>query len=123
MPSPSSPSPEPDRRTIEDSEDRTDPSLEPSPLRRRIEQASLPALKALAKVPVWLPFLLLLALLIGGGFLGGPIGWTLVGLALAFILWLLYLSWPRLSGVERMMRLTVLLLFLVVAITQLVPRG
>lgn len=98
-------------------------TLEPGPVRRRIEQASVPALEALGKVPVWLPFLLILALLVGGGFLGGPVGWLLVSVAMAFILWLLYLSWPRLSGVERLMRLTVLLLFVVIAVVQLVPRG
>ncbi|MFX0539334.1 DUF6703 family protein [Ornithinimicrobium sp. Y1847] len=98
-------------------------TTEPGPLRRQIESASRPALEALAKLPVWLPFLVLLLLLIGGGFLGGPAGWVLVGVALLFILWLFYLSWPRLSGVERLMRSAVLLLFLVVAIVQLVPRG
>lgn len=95
----------------------------PGPLRRRIEQASLPALEMLARLPVWLPFLVLLLLMVGGGFLGGVVGWVLVGAALLFILWLLYLSWPRLTAVERVMRLAVLLLFLVVAVTQLVPRG
>lgn len=98
-------------------------SPQPGAFRRRVEQASLPALEMLARLPVWLPFLVLLLLMVGGGFLGGVLGWILVGLALAFILWLLYLSWPRLTSVERVMRGAVLLLFLVVAITQLVPRG
>lgn len=100
-----------------------DPAARPGPLRRGIEQASLPALERLARVPVWLPFLVLLLLMVGGGFLGGPIGWTLVGLALAFILWLLYLSWPRLTAVDRVMRVAVLLLFVVVTVVQLAPRG
>ncbi len=99
------------------------PSDGPGPLRRRVEQASIPALELLARLPVWLPFLVLLLLMVGGGFLGGVVGWVLVGLALAFILWLLYLSWPRLGTVDRVMRLAVLLLFLVVTVTQLVPRG
>lgn len=98
-------------------------STGPGPLRRRVEQASLPALELLARLPVWLPFLVLLLLMVGGGFLGGVVGWVLVGLAVLFILWLLYLSWPRLSTVDRVMRLAVLLLFLVVTVTQLVPRG
>lgn len=100
-----------------------DPATEPSPTRRRIEQASVPALTALAKLPVWLPFLLLLLLILGGGFLGGFLGWALVTVALLFVFWLLYLSWPRLAPVERVMRVAILLLFLVVAITQLLPRG
>ncbi|AXH94985.1 DUF6703 family protein [Ornithinimicrobium avium] len=98
-------------------------SAGPGPTRRRVEQASLPALELLARLPVWLPFLVLLLLMVGGGFLGGVVGWVLVGVALAFILWLLYLSWPRLSTVDRVMRLAVLLLFVAVAVTQLVPRA
>jgi hypothetical protein len=99
----------------------TDPT-EPGPLRRRVERASRPALEQIARLPVWLPFLLLLLLLVGGGFLGGPVGWVLVTVAMAFILWLLYLSWPRLTTVDRVMRLAVLALFLAVTVTQLVPR-
>lgn len=100
-----------------------DPSTPPGPVRRSIEQASVPALTQLARLPVWLPFLVLLLLMLGGGFLGGPIGWTLVGLALGFIVWLLYLSWPRLTAVDRVMRVAVLLLFVVVTVVQLLPRG
>lgn len=115
----SAPSPDPDRPGP------AGPDLpgRPGPVRRGVEQASLPALERLARLPVWLPFLVLLVLMVGGGFLGGPVGWTLVGLALAFILWLLYLSWPRLTTVDRVMRVAVLLLFVVVTATQLIPRG
>lgn len=95
----------------------------PSAFRRSIEQASLPALERLARVPVWAPFLVLLLLLVGGGFLGGPVGWVMVTVAMLFILWLLYLSWPRLTPTERVMRLAVLALFLAVTVTQLVPRS
>lgn len=80
-------------------------------------------LERLAKLPVWLPFLLLLLLVLGGGFLGGPVGWVMVALALLFIFWLLYLSWPRLTPVERVMRIAVLAVFVAVAATQLLPRG
>lgn len=100
-----------------------DPATEPSAFRRSVEQASLPALTALSKLPAWLPFLVLLLLLLGGGFLGGVVGWVLVTAAMLFILWLLYLSWPRMTTAERLMRVAVLLVFLVVAVTQLVPRG
>lgn len=91
-------------------------------MRRRIEQASRPLLERLAKLPVWLPFLLLLVLVLVGGFLGGPVGWVMVVVALLFILWLLYLSWPRLTPVERLMRIAVLVIFLAVAVTQILPR-
>ena len=99
------------------------PAQGPSPLRRRIEQASRPVLERLAQLPVWLPFLLLLVLVLVGGFLGGPVGWVMVVVALLFILWLLYLSWPRLAPVERVMRIAVLAIFVAVAATQILPRG
>lgn len=125
MSTPAQPSPdrgEPDQtRPVHDG--GTSPDAAPGPVRTRIEQASRPALERLATLPVWLPFLLLLILLLVGGFLGGAVGWAMVGVAMAFILWLLYLSWPRLNPVERVMRVSVLLLFLAVVITQLVPRG
>ncbi|WP_151526569.1 DUF6703 family protein [Serinicoccus kebangsaanensis] len=94
----------------------------PGRLRLTIEQASRPMLERLARLPVWLPFLALLLLILGGGLVGGPVGWVMVGIALLFVGWLLYLSWPRLTGVERVMRLAVLLLFLALTIIQLVPR-
>lgn len=116
---------EPDR-TDDPHQDRgpqPGPEAGPGALRRRIEQASLPVLELLARLPVWLPFLLLLVLILGGGFIGGTVGWVLVGVAMFFVAWLLYLSWPRLNGVERLMRVAVLLLFLAVTVVQLVPRG
>lgn len=83
----------------------------------------MPALERLARLPVWMPLLVLIGLMLGGGFLGGVVGWILVCAALAFILWLLYLSWPRMTTVDRVMRLAVLLLFVVVVTIQLVPRS
>lgn len=98
-------------------------SAAPGPVRTAIERASTPALERLATLPVWLPFLALLLLILVGGFVGGPVGWVMVAVALLFVAWLLYLSWPRLTTVERVMRLAVLLLFVAVTLVQLVPRG
>ncbi|KUG51496.1 hypothetical protein AVL62_09150 [Serinicoccus chungangensis] len=111
--------------TSEPSPDREAPgaTAAPGPVRSAVERASRPALLQLARLPVWLPFLALLLLILGGGILGGTAGWILVGVALAFVGWLFYLSWPRLTGVERLMRVSVLLLFLAVTVVQLVPRG
>lgn len=109
MPTPQQPSP--------------DPATVPGAFRRRVEQASLPALTALARLPAWLPFLVLLVLLLVGGFVGGVVGWVLVAAAMLFILWLLYLSWPRMTTAERLMRVALLLVFVAVAVTQLVPRA
>ena len=92
-------------------------------MRRRIDQASLPLMTALSRVPRLVPFLILLALLVGGVIIGGPAGFVLMSLAAAFVAWVLYLSWPRLTGSERIMRLAVLLLAVAMAVVQLFPRG
>jgi len=54
--------------------------------------------------------------------IAGPVGFVLMGIAASFVGWILYLSWPRLSGSERIMRLAVLLLAVVLAVVQLFPR-
>jgi len=81
----------------------------------------------LSGLPRLVPFAVLLALLVGGvlsssvfGF--HVLGFGLMGLAAIFVAWVLYLSWPRLSGSERIMRLAVLLLAVAMAIVQLFPR-
>ena len=95
----------------------------PKTLRPSIERASLPLITRLSKLPRAVPFLLLLAVLVAGVVISGPFGFVLMGLAAAFVGWILYLSWPRLSGSERIMRFAVLLLAVVLAVVQLVPRG
>jgi hypothetical protein len=91
-------------------------------LRPSIERASLPLITRLSSLPRVVPFLLMLALLVGGVVVGGPVGFVLMGLAAVFVGWILYLSWPRLSGSERIMRSAVLLLAVVLAVVQLFPR-
>jgi len=70
----------------------------------------------LSSLPRAVPFLLLLALLVGGFLIKGPVGFVLMGLGAAFVGWILYLSWPRLSGTERMMRFAVFLLAVALAV-------
>jgi hypothetical protein len=94
----------------------------PNTLRQRIDQASLPLMTKLSKMPKLVPFLILLALLIGGVVIGGTVGFVLMSLAAIFVAWVLYLSWPRLTGSERIMRLAVLLLAVAMAVVQLFPR-
>lgn len=100
-------------------ETSTPPPGQPSALRVRIEHASYPVLQRLAALPPWLPFLLMLVLILVGGFVGGVVGTVLIGLAALVIAWLLYLAWPRLAPVERMMRVAVLALVAAVAVTRL----
>ena len=45
-----------------------------------------------------------------------------MSLGAAFVGWVLFLSWPRLNGSERIMRLAVLLLAFALAVVQLFPR-
>ena len=73
-------------------------------------------------LPRAVPFLLLLALLVVGVMIAGPVGFILMALGAAFVAWILYLSWPRLTSSERIMRSAVLLLAAVMAITLLFPK-
>jgi hypothetical protein len=97
--------------------------LVPNTLRRRIDHASLPLMTRLSSLPPFAPFLVLLALLVGGVLIGGPLGFVLMGVAAVFVGWVLYLSWPRLSSSERIMRSAVLLLAVAMAVVQLFPRS
>ena len=92
-------------------------------MRSSIERASLPLITRLSGLPRAVPFLLLLVLLVAGVVIVGPVGFVLMGVAAAFVGWILYLSWPRLSGSERIMRSAVLLLAVALAVVQLFPRG
>jgi len=95
----------------------------PSSVRRRIDHASLPLVTRLSRLPKPVPFLILLALLVAGVLISGQVGFVLMGLAAIFVAWVLYLSWPRLSGSERIMRLAVLMLAVAMAAVQLFPRN
>jgi len=76
----------------------------------------------LSRLPRLVPFLIMLALLVGGVLIGGPGGFVLMALAVIFVAWVLYLSWPALSSSERIMRLAVLLIAVALAVVQLFPR-
>jgi len=90
----------------------------PNTLRHRIDQTSLPLMTRLSGLPKLLPFAILLTLLVGGGLIGGPLGLVLMSLAVIFVAWVLYLSWPVLSASERMMRSAVLLLAVAMTIVR-----
>ena len=95
----------------------------PNTLRHRIDQASLPLMTRLSSLPRAVPFLLMLALLVGGVLIGGTVGFLLMSVAVLFVAWVLYLSWPRLTSSERIMRFAVLLLAIAMAVVQLYPRS
>jgi hypothetical protein len=95
----------------------------PGPARAALERASLPLLARAARLPRAVPFLVLLALVVAGVLVGGPLGAVLVGLVALAVAWLLALAWPALTGVERLGRVAVLLLAVALAVVQLRPRG
>ena len=95
----------------------------PNTLRQRIDHASLPLMTRLSRLPRLVPSVTLLALLVAGVLIGGPVGFVLMALAAVFVAWILYLSWPGLSSSERIMRFAVLLLAVAMAVVQLFPRG
>jgi hypothetical protein len=94
----------------------------PNSLRQSVERASLPLLTRLTALPRPVPFAVMLALLVVGALIGGPVGFVLMGVATLTVAWLLYLSWPRLTGPERLMRGAVVLLAAALAVVQLFPR-
>src|ERR1035437_1440044 len=99
------------------------PDVVPNTLRQRIDHASLPLMTRLSRLPRLVPSVTLLALLVAGVLIGGPVGFVLMALAAVFVAWILYLSWPGLSSSERIMRFAVLLLAVAMAVVQLFPRG
>jgi hypothetical protein len=101
----------------------TPPSSRPGPARLALERASLPLLARVARLPRAVPFLVLLALLVAGVLISGPIGAVLIGLVVLVVAWMLVLAWPALSGVERLGRFAVLLLAVALCTVQLRPRG
>ncbi|NLJ54739.1 MAG: hypothetical protein GX344_11505 [Intrasporangiaceae bacterium] len=92
-----------------------------SNMRESIEQASLPAIKAMSAWPKWMPFILILGLMVAGVLIP-TYGWILIALVAVFLTWLLYLSWPRLTGAERLMRFAVIAIVIVAAVTRANPR-
>jgi hypothetical protein len=85
-----------------------------SPLRRAVERRSTAPLTWLATRPRWLPFVIVLALLVGGLFAPPPVAVVLLAVLALFIGWLTYLAWPKLDSSGRLTRLLVLALVLYV---------
>ena len=91
-------------------------------LRESIETASLPTVKAISGLPRFVPFLVVLALMIGGIVIKGW-GWILICIVMVFLAWMLYLGWPRLTSSEKLLRSVILLLTAGVTLTRAFPQG
>lgn len=72
--------------------------------------------ETLSRTPRALPIVLFVVLVVGGVLLRGVLGGLLLVVAAAFVGWLAYLVWPRLSLPERVMRCAVLLLVTALAV-------
>ena len=92
------------------------PSVSASPFRVRVEHASDPWLQRIARAPRAVPALVVLVMLVIGVVFRGVVGTVCFGLCALLVGWLLYLAWPRIEPMERMMRCSVLLLAVALAI-------
>lgn len=92
-----------------------------SSLRESIQRASLPAVERLNALPRFVPFLVILGLMVAGLFVPGW-GWVLLLLVALFLVWTLYLAWPAMDATQRMMRITIVLIAVAITLTQAFPR-
>ncbi|HEV7658129.1 MAG TPA: DUF6703 family protein [Mycobacteriales bacterium] len=92
----------------------------PSPLRRAVERRSVAPLTWAATRPRWLPFVLVLVLLLGGLFLPVAAAAALLVVLALLLIWLTYLAWPKLEATGRFTRLLVLALVAYVLVQRLV---
>lgn len=89
--------------------------------RERIETASTPVVTWLNRLPRFVPFLVVLALMVAGVLVPGW-GWLLLLMVVLFLGWTLYLSWPALEPTPRLARVTVMLMAVAITVTQAFPR-
>jgi hypothetical protein len=89
--------------------------------RSRVEHASYPVLERLNALPRAVSIVAFLVLLVVGIIAPRPWGGIAFLLVAAFVGWLLYLTWTRLTLPERLMRAAVLVLALAVALVKIIP--
>jgi hypothetical protein len=94
----------------------------PSPLRESVERATLPVVVALNRLPRLVPFVLVLVVMVAGIFIPGW-GWVLLALLTVFLCWMLFISWPRLLGPERLMRVAVVAMAVAMTVTKALPHA
>jgi hypothetical protein len=87
-----------------------------TPLRRTIERRAAPLLLSLRGLPGWAPFLMVLALVLGGLFAPAPIGAALLAVVALLIGGVSYLAWPALAPSERLVRAAVPVVVLAAAV-------
>ncbi|MGO4597796.1 DUF6703 family protein [Terrabacter sp. 2RAF25] len=91
--------------------------------RSRVEHASAPWVERMNAVPRPVAFCVLVALLAVGILAPRPWAGIAFLVVAAFVGWLLFLTWQRLTLPERLMRAAVLALAVAVAVVRIVPAG
>ncbi len=91
------------------------------PFRSRVEHASAPFAEKLNGMPRTAAFLMILAFMAAGVFVP-RVGFLFTLVVAAFLAWLLYLTWPRLVGPEKLMRIAVLAMVVAIVVVQALPR-
>lgn len=86
------------------------PFLTPNatPFRREVERRSAIMVLFLRGLPKALPALVVLGVVAGGLALPGVAGMVCLALSALVLTWLVYLSWPALSGPGRLIRVAVI---------------
>lgn len=102
------------------------PARAPAGSRRaRFEEASLPIISTLARLPRWLVVIAPAILLVLGLVLTGPLAWLgaiFLIIILVFITWLTALSWPVISPGSRILRTIVILALAGITVMKLLGR-
>lgn len=91
------------------------------PLRSRVEHASVPIVERMNALPRAVPFVAVIVLFVLAIVLGRW-GWVPLLPVGAFVGWLMFLTWPRLTTAEKMMRGTVLVMVLAAMVVRAFPR-
>jgi len=95
------------------------PSVHKSALRVRVEHASDPVLRQLSRLPNNVVVIVLVLMVLVGLTMNGWAGAVLIGFVALVHSWGIYLAWPRLSGLEKQMRFTFLLLIVALGVVSL----
>jgi hypothetical protein len=90
--------------------------------RAAVERVSRPLLLRLTALPRALPVVVLLVVLVVGVYVGGAVGVACTAVVVLFVAWLMYLSWPRLTGAEKLGRLAVLAVAVALCLVQAFPQ-
>jgi len=94
------------------------PDRQPSAARRSAERRSAAPLFYLRQLPSWVPPIVLAALLVAGLAVRGWAGAAALLVVAAFLCWLAFLSWPRLTVIGKLGRAAAIALVLALAVVQ-----